>query len=291
MQDVPITATALAESSAWLGLAGRVCVVTGAGSGIGAGAARALAALGASVAVLDRNAASAASVAESIGRAAGRAISLAADVTDSEAIAAAAAQVLRELGPCDVLVNNAALVVYAGPLMQADMEQWNRMLAVNLTGALTCTRAFGAQMIDAARGGSIVNVASICGHMPLPNGGAYSVGKAAMLMLTSLFAVELAQHGIRCNSVSPGLVRTPATEAAYVNTKVAAERQQMVPTGRVADPADLANVIAFLASERAGYINGQDILVDGGLSQILMGLVPKSTPTNQPSSNPQRTSA
>lgn len=274
--------TALDQDRGWLGLAGRVCVVTGAGSGIGAGTARALAALGASVAVLDRDGAAAAAVVADILRAGGRAISLAADVTDGEAIAAAAAQVERELGPCQVLVNNAALVVYAGPLMQADMEQWNRMLAVNLTGALTCTRAFGAQMISAARGGSIVNVASICGHMPLPNGGAYSVGKAGMMMLTNLLAVELAEHGIRCNSVSPGLVRTPATEAAYVNLDVAAGRQRMVPAGRVADPADLANVIAFVASDRAGYINGQDILVDGGLSQTLMGLVPKAAKPNQP---------
>lgn len=286
-----MTAAALAEGSAWLGLAGRVCVVTGAGSGIGAGTARTLAAIGASVAVLDRDAASATAVVADIRRAGGRAISLAADVTDAEAIAAAAAQVLRELGPCQVLVNNAALVIYAGPLMQADMAQWNRMLAVSLTGALTCTRAFGAQMISAASGGSIVNVASICGHMPLPNGGAYSVGKAGMLMLTSLLAVELAQHGIRCNSVSPGLVRTPATEAAYVNPEVAAGRQRMVPAGRVADPGDLADVIAFLASDRAGYINGQDILVDGGLSQILMGLVPKSAQRNQPTSESKETSA
>jgi NAD(P)-dependent dehydrogenase (short-subunit alcohol dehydrogenase family) len=156
------------------------------------------------------------------------------------------------------------------------------MLAVNLTGALLCTRAFGQHMIDAGRGGSIVNVASICGHVPLAGGGAYSVGKAGLMMLTRMLALELAGHHIRCNAVSPGLVRTPATEAAYIDSDVAERRRQMVPAGRVADPADLAQVIAFLASDRAGYVNGQDILVDGALSQTLMTLVPKPAKPMRP---------
>jgi NAD(P)-dependent dehydrogenase (short-subunit alcohol dehydrogenase family) len=277
MNEIPSTDERQAEAGAWLGLAGRVCVVTGAGSGIGAETARELAAIGASVAVLDRDGDAAAAVTAEIERARGRAISLVADVTREDAIAAASAQVLRQLGACQVLVNNAALVGYAGALMMADMAQWHQMLAVNLTGALICTRAFGAQMIAAGGGGSIVNVASICGHLPLPSGGAYSVGKAGMMMLTSLLAVELAEHRIRCNSVSPGLVRTPATEPAYGDPEVADGRKRMVPAGRVAEPADLASVIVFVASDRAGYINGQDILVDGGLSQTLMGLVPKPT--------------
>lgn len=259
----------------WLDLAGRVCVVTGGGSGIGAGSARELAALGASVAVLDRDHKAAAVVAAEIERTGGCAIAIAADVSDGQAVASAANQLLRALGGCQVLVNNAALVGYGGPLMDADMTQWERMLAVNLTGALLCTRAFGRQMIAAGNGGSIVNVASICGHIPLPHGVAYSVGKAGLMMLTRQLAVELAPHRIRCNSVSPGLVRTPATELAYADAGTREARNQMVPTGRVADSTDLANVIAFLASDRAGYVNGQDILVDGALSQTLMGLVPK----------------
>ena len=263
------------DTNAWLGLAGRVCVVTGAGSGIGAGTARELAAIGASVAVLDRNGETAASVVADIQRAGGRAISLAADVTNVDAIAAASDRVLRELGACQVLVNNAALVSGStGALMSADLNLWTQMLAVNLTGALICTQAFGRQMIDAGRGGSIINVASICGHLPRPEGGAYSVSKAGLMMVSRMLTLELAEHHIRCNSVSPAWVRTPASEANYSNPEIGGKRTKMVPAGRISDPVDLANVIAFLASDRASYINGQDILVDGGLSQILMGLAP-----------------
>jgi len=267
----------------WLGLSGRVCVVTGAASGIGAGTAQALAAAGAAVALLDRDAQGAAAVAAEIERAGGRAISLAADVARVDEVARAAEQVQRDLGPCRVLVNNAALVGYAGPLMTTDLSQWSRMLEVNLTGALICARAFGGQMVAAAQGGSIVNVASICGHLPLTGGGAYSVGKAGLMMLTRLLAVELAGQGIRCNSVSPGLVHTPATEVAYSEPAVAEARARMVPAGRIAAPADLANVITFLASERSSYVDGQDLLVDGALSQTLMALVPRPTAPMTPS--------
>jgi NAD(P)-dependent dehydrogenase (short-subunit alcohol dehydrogenase family) len=270
-----LNAPVAAEGAAWLGLAGRVCVVTGAGRGIGADTARQLAAVGASVALLDRDGDCAAAVAADIVRNGQRAIGFAADVTRAETIAAAAARVQRELGACDVLVNNAALVGYAGPLLSADLAQWNQTLAVNLTGALVCAQAFAPQMIATGRGGCIVNVASICGHFALPQGGAYSVGKSGLMMLTRMLALELAEHRIRCNSVSPGLVHTPATEVAYADATVAEARRRMVPAGHIAEPDDLANVIVFVASDRAGYVNGQDILVDGALGRTLMTLVPR----------------
>jgi NAD(P)-dependent dehydrogenase (short-subunit alcohol dehydrogenase family) len=263
------------QGSAWLGLSNQVCVVTGAGSGIGAETARQLAAVGAQVAALDRNAEAVQAVAAGIVQSGGRAIAIAADVTDRAGIAAAAARVQAELGACQVLVNNAALVGYAGPLLSADLEQWNRTLEVNLTGALVCVQAFVPQMVTAGQGGAIVNVTSICGHEPLTQAGAYSVGKSGLLMLTRMLAVELAPHGIRANSVAPGLVHTPATEFAYRDAAVAEARARMVPMGRVAQPLDMADVIVFLASRRAGYVNGQDVLVDGALNQTLMALIPK----------------
>jgi NAD(P)-dependent dehydrogenase (short-subunit alcohol dehydrogenase family) len=270
------------EAAGWLGLQGKVCVVTGAGRGIGAETARQLAAVGARLACLDRDGASAQAVAEEIVAAGREAIGLEADVARADSVAAAAAQTQRRFGPCDVLVNNAALVGYAGPLMQADLAQWNQTLAVNLTGALVCAQTFGAQMVAAGNGGCIVNVASICGHFALPGGGAYSVGKSGLMMLTRLLSLELAEHGIRCNSVSPGFVHTPATDVAYRDPEIAEARRRIVPSGRIAAPQDLANVIVFAASVRADYLNGQDILVDGAVGRTLMTLVPKPSRAAMP---------
>jgi NAD(P)-dependent dehydrogenase (short-subunit alcohol dehydrogenase family) len=262
------------ESSAWLGLAGRVCVVTGGGSGIGAETARQLAAVGASVAVLDRNEEGAASVAAEIENVGGRAISIAADVQCADMIAAAAARVQQELGACQVLVNNAA-IRDGKALMDVDLEKWNQLIAVNLTGALICTQIFGRQMIGARQGGSIVNVASITGFYPMPYGSGYSVCKAGLMMLSRLLTVELADHRIRSNVVAPALVRTPSSEIAYQDPEIGPRRAQMVPSGRISTALDLANAIVFLASDRASYINGQEILIDGGLSQTLLSLIPR----------------
>ncbi len=249
-------------------------MITGAGSGIGAETARQFASAGAWVAVVDRDAESAAQVAADIERTGGRAIGVHADVARADTVAAAAARIQTELGPCRVLVNNAA-VRHRGALLDMSLEAWNRVLAVNLTGALVCTQVFAAQMIAAGRGGSIVHVGSILGHHPQIDGGAYSVSKAGLGMLSRMLSLELAQHRIRSNVVSPGFTRTPANEASYQDPETAAARQARIPLGRVATPAELANVIVFLASDRAGYVTAQDILVDGGVDSTLMSVVPR----------------
>jgi NAD(P)-dependent dehydrogenase (short-subunit alcohol dehydrogenase family) len=259
----------LSSGASWLGLEGRVCVVTGAGSGIGAETARQMAAAGASVAVLDRDAASAAEVAAQISRAGGRALSVTADIGDPNSVSMAAQQVLSELGPCRVLVNNAA-IRHRQPLMEMDLQAWNRVLAVNLTGALVCTQAFAAQMIAAAHGGSLIHIASLIARYPQGGSGAYCASKGGTIALSRTLAIELGPHRIRSNVVSPGMVRTPTNEAAYRDPEIAAARQKMVPTGRVGDSIDLANVITFLASDRSDYINGEEITVDGGVNSTLM---------------------
>jgi NAD(P)-dependent dehydrogenase (short-subunit alcohol dehydrogenase family) len=269
------------SASDWLGLAGRVCVVTGAGSGIGAETARQFALAGAWVAVVDRDAGSAATIATEIERSGGRAIGVAADVSLAESVAAAAVRIGTELGACRILVNNAA-VRHREALLDIGLEAWNRVLAVNLTGALVCAQAFAAQMIAGGRGGSIVHIASMLGHHPQIDSGAYSVSKAGLSMLSRALAVELAAHDIRSNVVSPGFTRTPANEASYRDPAIAAARAQRIPLGRVATPAELADVIVYLSSDRARYVTAQDILVDGGVDATLMGLVPR------PSSDPPR---
>jgi NAD(P)-dependent dehydrogenase (short-subunit alcohol dehydrogenase family) len=255
--------------SDWLGLHGRVCVVTGAGSGIGAETARELARAGARVAIMDQNGPAAAQVASEIRGAGGLAIDICADIGQPQSVFAAAARVKQELGSCRVLVNNAA-IRHRQPLMELPIDDWNRVLAINLTGALVCTQAFGAQMISAGQGGSLIHIGSLIGHFPQGGSGPYCASKAAMLALSTTLTIELAAYKIRSNVVSPGHVRTPASEAVYQNPELAAARERSVPAGRAGLPADLANTIAFLASDRSSYINAQEIVVDGGISCTLM---------------------
>lgn len=269
-----MTERAVAEATHWLGLAERVCVVTGAGSGIGAETARELARAGAWVAVVDRDGDAAVMVADDIERAGGRAIGILADVAQPDSVAQAARRVQQELGPCRVLVNNAA-VRHRDLLMEISLEVWNRVLGVNLTGALICTQAFGAQMIAAGQGGSLIHVASLVAHFGQTATGAYCASKSGMLMLSRTLTLELAEHRIRSNVVSPGMTRTPTNEASYRDPVIAEGRARMVPVGRPGAPADLAGVIAFLASDRSGYVNAQEIIVDGGIESTMMNLVPK----------------
>ena len=256
-------------ASDWLGLQARVCVVTGAGSGIGAETAHALALAGALVAVLDRNAAAAAEVASDIRRSGGHALDVCADIGEPDSVFAAASRVEQALGPCRVLVNNAA-IRHRQPLMELPLDAWNRVLAVNLTGALVCTQAFAAQMITAGHGGSLIHVGSLIGHFPQGGSGPYCASKAAMVTLSRTLTIDLAPHRIRSIVVSPGQIRTPASEVIYRDPDLLAARQRAVPAGRVGAPADLANTIAFLASDRSEYINAQEIVVDGGIGCTLM---------------------
>lgn len=261
-------------SAGWLGLQDKVCVVTGAASGIGAEIARCLANVGARVALLDRDLPGALATAKSIDASGQRALAVACDIADKASVDAAAAQVEHGLGRADVLVNNAA-TIYAAALMDIDLTRWNQLMAVNLGGFLLCAQAFARQMMAAGSGGSIVHIASISGRVPQPYSGPYSVSKAGVAMLSQLLAVELGEHGIRSNVVSPAMVRTPLTEGIYQNPAVLHKRESIVPARRISTPRDLAEVVLFLASARSGYINGQDLLVDGGLSTAWLTLIPR----------------
>lgn len=261
------------ERGSWLGLTDKVCVVTGAAGGIGAEIALALARAGARVALLDREETACARLVGRITEQGGTALAVACDITDQASVVHAAQTCRRELGHSNVLVNNAAITLH-GPLLDLDVEHWNRVLSVNLTGALRCAQAFGQQMSEAG-GGSMVHVASIAASSPIPLGGAYSVSKAGLVMLAQQLAVELADKGIRSNAVSPGLVRTPMSAHYYEDPVMLQARTQMVPSRRIAEPRDIADAVLFLASDRSSYVNGQELLVDGALGLNVMALVPR----------------
>jgi NAD(P)-dependent dehydrogenase (short-subunit alcohol dehydrogenase family) len=253
----------------WLALHGRKVAITGAAGGIGRAVAGMAVEAEASVVLLDRDGTGCEAVAAELRATGARATAIACDTADPDSVAAAAAQA----GVCDVLVNNAGLL-RPGPVDAVSLAEWNAVLAVNLTGYMLCAQAFGRAMRSQGRG-SIVHVASIAGSNPQPRSGAYSAAKAGVVLLSQQLAVEWGPDGVRSNSVSPGLVRTPMSESFYQAPGVAEKRAGMVPMRRVAAPADIANAVIFLASDRASYVNGIDVLVDGGLQCMLMELVPR----------------
>ena len=264
-----------ATTSDPFGLAGKVCVVTGAGSGIGRSIALAFGAAGARVAVLDRNLEGNAETVCDILTAGGEAVAIACDVANPASVDAAAAHSLATLGPCDVLVNNAGLI-RAGGLDTLPLADWNLLLSVNLTGYFLCAQAFGRQMRATGKG-ALVHVASIAGSNPIARNGAYSVAKAGVTMLSHQLAVEWGPHGIRSNAIHPGMILTPLSAAMYDQPGVLEQRSKAIPVGRVGTPDDVADAVLFLASDRAAYINGDALTVDGGFARMLLSLVPRAS--------------
>lgn len=255
-------------------LAGKVAVITGAGSGIGRSCALALAQAGARIAVLDIDAARAADTAADIVTLGGTAMAQRCDVSKKGDIEAAAEALLSEFGPCNVLVNNAA-VIRPGALATLSQEDWDLLLSINLTGYFLCAQVFGGQMRSRG-GGSIVNVASVASQHATPMAGAYSIAKAGVTMLSRQLAVEWGKDAIRSNCVCPGLILTPFSQSMYERPGIRERREAMVPLGRIGTPDDVAKAVVFLAGDNAAYINGTELTVDGGIVQTLMSLMPRA---------------
>lgn len=258
--------------------AGRVALVTGAGQGIGAAVAGALAALGATVAATDRAADTVSVVASALTEefkdtpAAGPVTAYTLDVTDARAVAETVDRVEGELGPVDILVNVAG-VLRTAPVLELTDHEWAETFAVNTTGVFHMSRTVVAKM--APRGtGCVVTVASNAAGIPRPRMAAYAASKAAAVMFTKCLGLEHARDGIRCNVVAPGSTDTPMQRALWDDESAATRvidgdphpgaYRTGIPLGRIASPADIADAVTFLASDRARQITMHDLYVDGG---------------------------
>jgi len=248
---------------------GRVALVTGAATGIGLAIALRLARAGYDIAVADINAPGAEAAAKQLRESGRQAAAIQCDVGDRQAAFRMAEEATRALGDIDLLVNNAG-IARLGPLASFSEKDWRDLFKVNVDGVFFCCQAVLPRML-ARRRGNIVNIASWNGKLGAPDFGAYSATKFAVIGLTQALARELASHGIRVNAVCPGIVAGTAMRAQVEREGQAfglppsSERAKMIPLGRLASPEDIANAVAFLASDEAAYMTGQAINVTGGL--------------------------
>jgi 3-oxoacyl-[acyl-carrier protein] reductase len=244
-------------------LEGKGALVTGASRGIGAAIALRLAEEGAAVAVNYSGSRDAAlAVCTAIEAAGGRAVALQADVSDPASASALVEQALSELGSLDILVNNAG-ITRDGLLVRMSDEDWASVIATNLTGVFSVTRA-AAKVMMKARHGSIVNITSVVGIAGNAGQANYSAAKAGVIGLTKSVAKELAPRGVRCNAVAPGFIETDMTASLTDPQREAI--LGAVALGRLGSVGDVAAAVAFLASDDASYVTGQVLAVDGGMT-------------------------
>jgi 2-hydroxycyclohexanecarboxyl-CoA dehydrogenase len=247
-------------------LQGKTAMVTGAGRGIGQAIAEALAADGAAVAACDLDGAAAAKTAAGLAeRHGGRAIGVPVDIADSAAVRAATSRVTSDLGPVDILVNNAGIDVIE-PFVDSTEETWDRIIAVNLRGTITVTRAVLDGMIERGSG-RIIHIGSDAGRVGSSGEVVYSATKGGVIAFGKALAREVARYGITVNSVCPGPTDTALLgQVAAYSQKLRDGLARAIPLRRVGQPGDVAPVVAFLASEEAAYITGQTVSVSGGLT-------------------------
>ena len=242
-------------------LEGKVALITGAARGIGRASAMVLAEEGAAVGVADI-APEVNDTAEAIRQMGRRATAAVFDIAEPTQVQAGVRQIREQLGDIDILVNDAAIVTNIAPLIRMTHDAWNRELAVNLTGAFNMVKAVIEPMLQ-KRWGRIINISSVAATGGLHNQAGYAASKAGLLGLTQTVTLEYARAGITCNAILPGLI---GTELAQMMPPEIKERAiAITPARRLGEMREVGHLIAFLASERAGFINGATIHVDGGL--------------------------
>jgi NAD(P)-dependent dehydrogenase (short-subunit alcohol dehydrogenase family) len=238
-------------------------LVTGAASGIGENVARDMAREGAVVAVADRDVQGAERVADALRKSGGRAHAFELDVTDAKGVTAFVEAAAKRLGRLDVLVNSAG-VREISSVLDLSLEEWNRVMGVNVTGTFLCSQAFVRAVVAKGGKGAIVNLASTLGVVAASNRPAYTASKHAVVGLTKEMAMELGTKGIRVNAVGPGVIRTPLTERYFQDAEQAQRIKDLHAMARWGEPEEIARAVLFLASDEASFCTGTTLIVDGG---------------------------
>ncbi|MEN9648192.1 MAG: hypothetical protein RLZ17_228 [Actinomycetota bacterium] len=242
-------------------------IVTGGANGIGRVIVNQLASEGWHVGILDLNVADV----EREEKLPKNCVAISADVSDVNSVEKA----IKQFGSTpDLLVNNAGIVRF-GPLLTLAQSEFEAVVRVNLIGTFTVSRQVAALMIADDKPGNIISITSMNGVVPGPNSGAYTSTKAGVALLTKQMALEWGPHGIRVNSIAPGLIDAGMSNAVHADLEIREAREKRIPLRRLGTAQDIANLVSFLASEQSSYITGENILVDGGVTMSILSTLPR----------------
>ena len=244
-------------------LEGKVALVVGGGGGIGGAGAEGLAREGAAVLCADIDITAAKATVARIRAGGGRAVATALDVRERSAVDAVVAAAVREFTRLDVLLDCAG-VSHGGGFLDLDPGEWDRVIAINLTGMFHLGQAAARQMVHQGQGGSIINVTSQLAEVARPERAAYVASKGGGRSLTQAMALDLAPRGIRVNAIAPGPTLTGLTRTSYADPDRRSATINQIPLGRLGDPQDLVGAVLFLASDESRWITGSTVTVDGG---------------------------
>ncbi len=242
----------------------RVVIITGGSRGIGRAMALAFAEAGARVVVASRKQEGVDAVAAEIESQGGTVLAIATHMGDEEAVAALVEQTVEAFGGVDIAINNAATNPHFGAMLTATTALWDKIMEVNLRGAFFLCQQV-APIMEERGGGVIINVASTAGIRPSPGLGIYSISKAGLIMMTKVLAVELGPSKIRVNAIAPGVIKTRFSRALWESDAIAQAVRDATPLGRLGEPRDVVGAALFLASPLSNYVNGDILVIDGGM--------------------------